>query len=110
MRATFAGLEPYNLPEIKVTDRELGHGSYATVLKMEYMGLRCAGKKIHEVLLQLQGEGSYTVQRFEEECRLLSQVHHPNTVQFLGVYFQQGMRVPFLVIEFLPTNLTSCIE
>ena len=73
------------------------------------MGLKCAGKKIHEVLLK-EGETSYTVRRFEEECRLLSQVRHPNIVQFLGVYFQQGVRAPILVMEFLPTNLTSCID
>ena len=107
--ATFTGFDPYKLSGVRVTDRELGHGSYATVLELEYMGLKCAGKKIHEVLLR-QGDASYTVRRFEKECRLLSQVHHPNIVQFLGVYFQQGVRAPILVMEFLPTNLTSCIE
>ena len=108
-RATFTGFEPYKLTGVRVTDRELGHGSYATVLQLEYMGLKCAGKKIHNLLLR-QGRGSYTVRRFEEECRLLSQVHHPNIVQFLGVYFQQGVQAPILVMEFLPMNLTSCIE
>ena len=107
--ATFTGFDPYELTEVRVTDRELGHGSYATVLELEYMGLKCAGKKIHELLLR-QGYASYTVRRFEEECRLLSKVRHPNIVQFLGVYFQQGVRAPILVMEFLPTNLTSCIE
>ena len=92
-----------------MTDRELGHGSYATVLELEYMGLKCAGKKIHELLLR-QGGASYTVRRFEEECRLLSQVRHPNVVQFVGVHFQQGVPAPILVMEFLPTNLTSCID
>ena len=92
-----------------MTDRELGHGSYATVLELEYMGLKCAGKKIHELLIR-QGDASYTVRRFEEECHLLSQVRHPNIVQFLGVYFQKRVQVPILVMEFLPTNLTSCIE
>ena len=53
---------------------------------------------------------SYTVCRFEEECQLLSQVCHPNIVQFLGVYFQQKVQTPILVLEFLPTNFTSCIE
>ena len=107
--ATFTGFDPYELTGVRVTDQELGQGSYATVLEVEYMGLKCAGKKIHELLLR-QGGASYTVHRFEEECRLLSQVRHPNIVQFLGVYFQQRVRAPILVMEFLPTNLTSCIE
>ena len=107
--ATFTGFDPYKLNGVRVTDRKLGHGSYATVLELEYIGLKCAGKKIHELLLE-QGDASYTVRRFEEECRLLSQVRHPNIVQFLGVYFQYGVRAPILVMEFLPTNLTSCIE
>ena len=108
-RATFTGFDPYKLTGVKVTDRKLGRGSYATVLELEYMGLKCAGKKIHEQLLE-QGNGSYAVRRFEEECRLLSKVRHSNIVQFLGVYFQQGVRAPILVMEFIPTNLTSCIE
>ena len=107
--ATFTGFDPYKLTGVRVTDQELGHGSYATVLELEYMGLKCAGKKIHELLLR-QGDTSYTIRRFEEECRLLSQVRHPNIVQFLGVYFQQRVRAPILVMEFLPTNLTSFIE
>ena len=107
--ATFTGLDPYKLTGVRVTDRKLGHGSYATVLELEYMGLKCAGKKIHELLLE-QGDTCYTVRRFEEECHLLSQVHHPNIVQFLGVYFQQGVQAPILVMEFLPTNLSSCID
>ena len=93
-----------------MTDRELGHGHYATVLELEYMGLKCAGKKIHELLLRMK-DASYTVHEFEVECRLLSRVRHPNIVQFLGVCFQQGSaQAPILVMEFLPTNLTSCID
>ena len=108
-RATFRGFEPYQLTGLEVTDEELGHGSYATVLKVDYMGLKCAGKKIHEALLR-QGNTSYTVCRFEEECHLLSQVRHPNIVQFLGVHFERGVYAPILIMEFLPMNLTSCID
>ena len=96
-----------------MTDRKLGYGSYATVLELEYMGLKCAGKKIREQLLweEDDDEISNDVHRFEEECRLLRQVRHPNIVQFLGVYFhKESVRAPILVMEFLPTNLTSCIE
>ena len=108
-RATFVGLDPFKLSRVHVTDRELGHGAYAVVMEVEYMGLKCAGKKIHELLLK-QGETSYSIHRFEDECKILSQVRHPNIVQFLGVYYQQGMNVPMLVMEFLPTNLSSEIK
>jgi tyrosine-protein kinase Tec len=97
------------LSGVKITDTILGQGSYATVLEVKYKGQICAGKKVHELLL-IQGGSTYALRRFEEECRLLSQVHHPNIVQFLGVYFQKNSHVPILVMEFLPTNLTSCIE
>ena len=108
-KETITGLDAYRLTEVSVTDNRLGHGSYASVLQLEYMGLKCAGKKIHEVLLE-QGDDTYAVRRFTEECMLLSQVRHPNIVQFLGVHFQQGVRVPILVMEFLPYNLTTSIE
>ena len=101
--ATFpAGLEFYLLVGVKVfTDRVVGHGSYATVLELEYMGLRCSGKKIHD---------PDDTKRFANECRLLSRLRHPNIVCFLGLHFQQVEEIPILVMEFLPTNLASCIE
>ena len=105
----FSGFEPYKLTNVQLTDKKLGHGSYATVVELKYMGLKCAGKIIHEALLE-QGDDSYTIRRFEEECRILGRVRHPNIVQFLGVYFKEKERVPILVMEFLPMNLTSCIE
>ena len=107
-RTAFAGFVSFKLESVKVKyDRELGRGSYATVLEVDYMGLKCAGKKIHEVLMI---QGGYSVSRFEDECRLLSKLRHPNIVQFLGVFFEDGAQTPVLVMEFLPTNLTSCIE
>ena len=107
--STCTELNSYELNGVLVTDNVLGDGSYATILELEYMGLKCAGKKIHEILLG-QGLSSYTARRFGEECFLLSQIRHPNIVQFLGVYVQSNAELPMLVMEFLPTNLSSCIE
>ena len=103
------GLAPCVLSGVQERGRELGRGSYATVLELEYLGLKCAGKKIHDELLG-QGGITYAVARFREECRLLSQVRHPNIVQFLGVYFKSEGMAPILVMEFLENNLTSCID
>ena len=73
------------------------------------MGLKCAGMKIHEVLLE-QGETNYIVRHFEEEYHILNSLRHPNIVHFLEVHFNENKRVPMLVMEFLPMNLTSCIQ
>ena len=112
MQVLFQELELYSLSSgITITDKELGRGSYATILELDYLGLKCAGKKIHELLIK-QEENSmiYAVRRFKDECQILSQVRHPNIVQFLGVFFQQGDHIPILVTEFLPLNLDQCLN
>ena len=101
-------MEPFRLSGVRLTEEEFGRGSYAVVLRLEYRGLKCAGKQLYPVLYE-QGVGD-TVRRFEEECRLLAQMRHPNIVQFIGVYFEEGSRVPILVMEFLPTTLARCID
>ena len=91
-----------------MTEEEYGRGSYAAVVGLEYRGLKCAGKKLHYVLVE---EGvREIVYRFEGECRLLAQMRHPNIVQFIGVYFEEDSEIPILIMEFLPTTLASCIE
>ena len=109
MATAFTGFGFSQLSGVKVTDRVLGRGSYATILELEYMGLKCAGKKIHDILLA-QGDVSHFLHNFQSECHLLSQLHHPNIVQFLGVFFEDRAPVPMLVMEYLPTDLTSFLQ
>ena len=103
-----AALERYRLSGVQETGRELGRGSFATVVELDYKGLPCAGKKVHRAFYQ-QGSGD-VVRRFEEECRLLSTLQHPHIVQFLGVYFELQTNVPVLVMEFVPTTLAQCLD
>ena len=100
--------EQFTLRQIRITENEFGRGSYAVVMELEYRGLKCAGKKLHRALYEA-GIG-HAARRYLEECNLLSQTRHPNIVQFLGVCFEEGSQFPILVMEFLPTNLTSCLE
>ena len=78
---TQAELQQYEIRGVTITENELGRGSYAVVLEIIYRGLKCAGKKLHEVLYET-GMG-HAARRYLEECRLLSQTRHPNIVQFL---------------------------
>ena len=64
------GFEFYMLNGVRLTEEELGRGSYAVVLRVEYRGLKCAGKQLYPVLYE-QGEID-AIRRFEEECRLLA--------------------------------------
>ncbi len=108
--AAFVSLESYKLIGVIVTDHQLGVGSAAVVVELEYMGHKCAGKRIHDFLLKSGGSDYRNSSRsFSKECHFLSRIQHPNIVQFLGVYFE-GKTVPILVMEYLPTNLTGCIE
>lgn len=44
---TRAELERYILRDAFETAKEIGRGSYATVIELDYKGLDCVGKKIH---------------------------------------------------------------
>ena len=101
-------LEQYRLLTARETGLQFGRGSYAAVVEVDYKGLRCAAKKIHRVLYE--GQVDNLVRRFEEECRLLSQLRHPHVVQFIGIYFEVDTNAPVLVMEFLPTTLTQCLD
>ena len=104
-----AALERYQLHGIRETGEELGRGSYAAVVEVDFKGMRCAAKKIYSILSQ-RGEGDRLVARFEEECRLLGTLRHPHIVQFLGIYFDPVTDLPVLVMEFLPDTLAQCVE
>ena len=74
-----AALQQYTLQGVRETGDELGRGSYAAVYTVQYKGLTCATKKLHQALYE-QGIG-YATRRFQEECAILSRLRHPNIVQ-----------------------------
>ena len=105
-------LRRFELDGVRDTGREVGHGSYAVVKELEYHGLKCVGKKIHGILFELATphEKAAMLERFAGECELLGGMRHPCIVQFLGVWFEQGSRLPVLVMEYLHTTLSACLE
>ena len=104
-----AALKRFQLHGIQETGKELGRGSYAAVIEVEFKGMRCAAKKIHNVL-SVRGEENRVVERFQKECPLLGTLRHPHIVQFLGIYFDPATDLPVLVMEFLPVTLTQCLK
>ena len=74
-------------------------------------GTVCAGKKLHNFLADFQNEGvKVMVEKYYRECSLLSELRHPNIVQFLGICFLPGSKIPLLMMEKLDTNLDALLE
>ena len=74
-------------------------------------GLVCAGKKIHDVLIDAANAGVENVAgKYVQECQLMSDLRHPNITQFLGVCFLPDCQLPVLLMERLDGNLDDLIE
>ena len=106
------GLQRFMLTGVRDSGTEIGQGSYAAVVELKFRGLKCAGKKLHRYLYNSASrrEQEGLLQRFETECEILSELKHPHVVQFLGVHFEEGSILPVLVMEFLQTTLTACVD
>ncbi len=80
-------------------------------MQVMYQHTHCAGKKLHEALIECGNEGiSDMVSRYLQECQLMSRLNHPNITQFLGLCFLPGTQLPVLVMEKLYTNLDDLLE
>ena len=98
-------------------DKALGFGSFGKVCEAQCDELPCAAKIIHETLVLPSSykvtprEKSKTpVSRFERECEFLSQLRHPNIVQFLGVLRDPTSGLLVLLMELMQESLTEYVK
>lgn len=99
------------LQDVKRTGKQLGKGSYGAVEELRVGGAVCAGKKLHEDLIDPGNEGvRCMLERFASECQLMAQLRHPHVVQFIGVCFFPGVRAPFLVMEHMHTSMDEVCD
>ena len=89
-------------------DATLGTGAYGQVCKATLDELPCAAKLLHPILVDPNNPRNRT--RFEQECRFLSEIRHPNIVQYLGVAQDGGTGLPVLLMELMDDSLTHFLE
>ena len=71
----------------------------------------CAGKKIHEALLDAGNIGVQEIaSKYVQECQLMSDLRHPNITLFLGVCFLPNCQLPVLLMERLDGSLDDLLE
>ena len=96
---------------IKSEENSLGIGSYGAVYKAKCDQLPCAAKILHPILFSTRDPASQRiVQRFEQECQFLSEMRHPNIIQYLGTCRDPESRLPVLFMELMDHSLTSFLE
>ena len=107
-------LQPFLLYNVRLTGVRIGAGAYGSVEEVAVPGAICAAKKIHEVFLDRSEIPATKIRKsaaqFVRECQLMSTLRHPNIVQFLGVCFFPGSRLPALVMERLLTSLHDLLD
>ena len=93
-------------------DYPLGKGAYGHVCLATLDELPCAAKLLHPILLPTEYDpgGVTTQQKFDQECRFLSDIRHPNIVQYLGLAFDPEHNQRVLLMELMDYSLTKFLE
>ena len=107
-------LRPFVLSNVRLTGTRIGAGAYGSVEEVTIPGAVCAAKKIHDIFQDRSeipaAETQKATTQFVRECQLMSTLRHPHIVQFLGVCFFPGSRLPALVMERLLTSLHDLLD
>ena len=89
-------------------DVTLGTGAYGQVCKAMLGELPCAAKLLHPTIIDPTRPNKLAL--FEQECRFLSEIRHPNIVQYLGVAQDRATGLPILLMEMMDDSLTHFLE
>ena len=106
-------LKEFTLEGIKPVGKDLGRGAYGKVFTVKHLGLVCAAKEIHSLLLDgvSPQEKKAIKDGFIRECIRCNAIRHPNIVQFLGVYYSTAQsELPIMVMELMDASLNSFVE
>ena len=106
------GLRSFVLSDVQLTGIKIGGGAYGRVDEVAFP-VTAAAKTVYGYLQESDGtveDLPKAASEFVRECQLMSTLRHSNIVQFLGVTFFPGSRLPALVMERLLTSLHDLLD
>ena len=85
------------------------------VFEVTVDGKKCIAKKLHNILIHAvryypRGQDDTIVRKFHNECRILSQLNHPNVVGFVGVHYGRDRNDISLIMERLHCDLADFVK
>ena len=108
-----AELRQFVLSNVRLTGTRIGAGAYGCVEEVT-IPVGAAAKKIHDIFQDRSEMSDDEIDKAStqlvRECQLMSTLRHPNIVQFLGVCFFPGSRLPALVMERLLISLHDLLN
>ena len=105
-------IQPFVLSGVTVTGERVGRGAYGTVFKARYC-TDCAAKEVHSILVDSMPhqEVECLKDQFLRMSYLLSKCHHPNVLQFIGIFYPKpSVKIPTLVTELMGRSLRELCE
>lgn len=82
----------------------MGSGDFGMAYKVKYQGNEYAAKEMVRV-----EEKQKFIDLFLEQCRLCSNLNHPNIVQFEGVFINPQL-CPVMIMELMDESLTTYVK
>ena len=100
---------------LELEENIVGSGAYGVVYKVTVNGKNCIAKKLHRILIHSikyypRGQDDFIVRKFHNECRILSQLKHPNVVGFVGVHYGSDKYDISLIMERLHCDLADLVK
>ena len=91
--------------EVSLSKNELGRGSWGVIWIGEFRGQRVAVKQMHELI-----KSKEYMELLHREINTMSQLRHPNLLQFIGAVLDHPSGYPMIITEVMDTSLRSAYE
>ena len=91
--------------EVTLSETELGRGGWGKILEGEFRGQKVAIKQIHELINSVE-----YMELLHREINTMSQLRHPNILQFIGAVLDHPSRNPMIITEIMDTSLRKAYE
>ena len=91
--------------DIGETKTELGRGAWGVIWIGEFRGQRVAVKQMHELL-----KSKEYMELLHREINTMSQLRHPNLLQFIGAVLDHPSGDPMIITEVMDTSLRKAYE